>query len=55
MTMILVTHEMVSQKGAHPRRVHGRGEIVEDALKDDFFRKPGSERVSCSFSQIPHH
>jgi glutamate/aspartate transport system ATP-binding protein len=32
-----------------------RGEIVEDAQKDDFFGKPRSEREQQFLSKILHH
>jgi glutamate/aspartate transport system ATP-binding protein len=32
-----------------------RGEIVEDAKKDDFFGKPRSERAVQFLSKILHH
>src|SRR6267143_604328 len=47
MTMMVVTHEMgFARKVAHRVVFMDRGEIVEDALKDDFFGKPRSERGS---------
>jgi glutamate/aspartate transport system ATP-binding protein len=32
-----------------------RGEIVEDASKEDFFGKPRSERAQQFLSKILHH
>ena len=48
MTMMVVTHEMgFASKVAHRVIFMDRGEIVEDALKDGFFRqaaqRPGAE------------
>jgi glutamate/aspartate transport system ATP-binding protein len=56
MTMMVVTHEM-----GFARKVAGRvifmdkGEIVEDAKKDDFFGKPRSERAQLFLSKILQH
>src|SRR2546428_174198 len=46
MTMMVVAHRVVFMD---------RGEIVEDALKDDFFGKPRSERAQLFLSKILHH
>jgi glutamate/aspartate transport system ATP-binding protein len=32
-----------------------KGEIVEDAMKEDFFGKPRSERAAQFLSKILHH
>ncbi|OGA37811.1 MAG: amino acid ABC transporter ATP-binding protein, partial [Betaproteobacteria bacterium RIFCSPLOWO2_12_FULL_62_13] len=46
MTMMVVTHEMgFAHKVAHRVIFMDRGEIVEDATKEDFFGKPRSERA----------
>jgi len=49
MTMMVVTHEMgFARKVAHRVVFMDLGEIVEDALKDDFFGKPRRSGLSCS-------
>jgi glutamate/aspartate transport system ATP-binding protein len=56
MTMMVVTHEMgFARKVAHRVVFMDRGEIVEDAKKDDFFGKPHSERAQQFLSKILHH
>jgi glutamate/aspartate transport system ATP-binding protein len=56
MTMMVVTHEMGFARMVANRVVFmDRGEIVEDALKDDFFGKPRSERAQLFLSKILHH
>ena len=56
MTMMVVTHEM-----GFARKVAGRvifmdkGEIVEDAAKDDFFASPRSDRAQLFLSKILQH
>ena len=56
MTMMVVTHEMgFARKVAHRVVFMDRGEIVEDALKDDFFGKPRSERAQQFLSKILQH
>ena len=56
MTMMVVTHEMgFARKVAHRVVVMDRGEIVEDAAKDDFFGKPRSERAQQFLSKILQH
>ncbi len=56
MTMMVVTHEMgFARMVAHRVVFMDRGEIVEDALKDDFFGKPRSERAQQFLSKILHH
>jgi glutamate/aspartate transport system ATP-binding protein len=56
MTMMVVTHEMgFARKVAHRVIFMDRGEIVEDAAKDDFFGKPRSERAVQFLSKILHH
>jgi glutamate/aspartate transport system ATP-binding protein len=56
MTMMVVTHEMgFARKVAHRVIFMDRGEIVEDARKDDFFGKPRSERAVQFLSKILHH
>jgi glutamate/aspartate transport system ATP-binding protein len=56
MTMMVVTHEMgFARNVAHRVIFMDRGEIVEDAAKDDFFGKPRSERAVHFLSKILHH
>ncbi|MBI4273212.1 MAG: amino acid ABC transporter ATP-binding protein [Rhizobiales bacterium] len=56
MTMMVVTHEMGFARSVADRVVFmDRGEIVEDADKDDFFGKPRSERAQQFLSKILHH
>jgi glutamate/aspartate transport system ATP-binding protein len=56
MTMMVVTHEMgFAKKVAHRVIFMDKGEIVEDAQKDDFFGKPRSERAVQFLSKILHH
>ena len=56
MTMMVVTHEMgFARKVAHRVIFMDRGEIVEDAAKDDFFGKPRSERAQQFLSKILQH
>src|SRR5829696_9378767 len=56
MTMMVVTHEMgFASKGAHRVIFMDEGEIVEDALKTDFFGSPRSERAQKFLSKILSH
>jgi len=56
MTMMCVTHEMgFARKVANRVVFMDRGEIVEDAARDDFFGKPRSERAQQFLSKILHH
>ncbi len=56
MTMMVVTHEMgFARKVANRVVFMDRGEIVEDAPKDDFFGKPRSERAQQFLSKILAH
>jgi glutamate/aspartate transport system ATP-binding protein len=56
MTMMVVTHEMgFASKVAHRVIFMDRGEIVEDALKTDFFERPRSERAQKFLSKILSH
>jgi glutamate/aspartate transport system ATP-binding protein len=56
MTMMVVTHEMgFASKVAHRVIFMDKGEIVEDALKGDFFGKPRSERAQKFLSKILSH
>jgi glutamate/aspartate transport system ATP-binding protein len=56
MTMMVVTHEMgFARKVAHRVIFMDKGEIVEDAGKDEFFGKPRSERAQLFLSKILHH
>ncbi|MBI1965253.1 MAG: amino acid ABC transporter ATP-binding protein, partial [Betaproteobacteria bacterium] len=56
MTMMVVTHEMgFASRVSHRVVFMDKGEIVEDATKDDFFGKPRSERAQHFLSKILHH
>jgi glutamate/aspartate transport system ATP-binding protein len=56
MTMMVVTHEMgFARKVANRVIFMDKGEIVDDATKDDFFGTPRSERVQLFLSKILHH
>jgi glutamate/aspartate transport system ATP-binding protein len=56
MTMMVVTHEMgFARKVANRVIFMDRGEIVEDAAKDDFFGKPRSDRAQKFLSKILSH
>ncbi|MBY0266138.1 MAG: amino acid ABC transporter ATP-binding protein [Burkholderiales bacterium] len=56
MTMMCVTHEMgFARKVAHRVIFMDRGEIVEDATKDEFFGTPRSERAQLFLSKILQH
>jgi glutamate/aspartate transport system ATP-binding protein len=56
MTMMVVTHEMgFASKVAHRVIFMDKGEIVEDALKGDFFGKPRSDRAQKFLSKILSH
>jgi len=56
MTMMVVTHEMgFASRVAHRVIFMDRGEIVEDAKREDFFGKPRSERAQHFLSKILHH
>ena len=56
MTMMVVTHEMgFASKVAHRVIFMDRGEIVEDAKKEDFFGKPRSDRAQKFLSKILQH
>jgi glutamate/aspartate transport system ATP-binding protein len=56
MTMMVVTHEKgFARKVAHRVIFMDRGEIVEDAAKEDFFGKPRSERAQQFLSKILQH
>jgi glutamate/aspartate transport system ATP-binding protein len=56
MTMMVVTHEMgFASKVAHRVVFMDKGEIVEDALKSDFFGKPRSDRAQKFLSKILSH
>jgi glutamate/aspartate transport system ATP-binding protein len=56
MTMMVVTHEMgFARKVSHRVIFMDRGEIVEDASKDDFFGKPRSERAQQFLAKILQH
>ena len=56
MTMMVVSHEMgFARKVAHRVIFMDRGEIVEDATKDDFFGKPRSERAQQFLAKILQH
>jgi glutamate/aspartate transport system ATP-binding protein len=56
MTMMVVTHEMgFASKVAHRVIFMDQGEIVEDALKEDFFGRPRSDRAQKFLSKILSH
>jgi glutamate/aspartate transport system ATP-binding protein len=56
MTMMVVTHEMgFARKVAHRVIFMDKGEIVEDAPKEDFFGSPRSERAQLFLSKILQH
>ena len=56
MTMMVVTHEMgFARKVAHRVIFMDRGEIVEDARKEDFFGSPRSDRAQKFLSKILSH
>jgi len=56
MTMMVVTHEMgFASKVANRVIFMDQGEIVEDALKADFFGKPRSDRAQKFLSKILSH
>ncbi len=56
MTMMVVTHEMGFARKVADRVIFmDKGEIVEDATKEDFFGKPRSERAQQFLSKILQH
>ena len=56
MTMMVVTHEMGFARKVADRVIFmDRGEIVEDAKKDEFFGQPRSERAQQFLSKILQH
>jgi len=56
MTMMVVTHEMgFASKVAHRVIFMDKGEIVEDATKEDFFANARSERAQNFLSKILVH
>src|ERR1700760_2923050 len=56
MTMMVVTHEMgFARKVAHRVIFMDRGEIVEDAQKEEFFGRPRSERAQKFLAKILSH
>ena len=56
MTMMVVTHEMGFARKVADRVIFmDRGEIVEDARKDDFFGQPRSPRAQQFLSKILQH
>jgi len=56
MTMAVVTHEMGFARRVADRVVFmDQGAIVEDALKDEFFGTPRSDRAQQFLSKILHH
>ena len=56
MTMMVVTHAMGFARKVADRVIFmDRGEIVEDAAKEDFFGKPRSERAQLFLSKILQH
>ena len=56
MTMMCVTHEMgFARKVANRVIFMDKGNIVEDATKEDFFGTPRSERAQQFLAKILHH
>ena len=56
MTMMVVTHEMGFARQVADRVIFmDKGEIVEDARKDEFFGKPRSARAQLFLSKILQH
>ena len=56
MTMLVVTHEMRFASAVADRVIFmDEGQIVEDAVPDDFFNNPRSERTRTFLSQILAH
>jgi glutamate/aspartate transport system ATP-binding protein len=56
MTMMVVTHEMgFARKVARRVIFMDKGQIVEDAEKEEFFGSPRSERAQQFLSKILHH
>ncbi len=56
MTMMVVTHEMgFARKDANRVIFMDKGEIVEDAPKEDFFGSPRSDRAQQFLSKILSH
>jgi glutamate/aspartate transport system ATP-binding protein len=56
MTMMVVTHEMGFARRVADRVIFmDKGEIVEDAKKDDFFGTPRSDRAQLFLSKILQH
>ena len=56
MTMMVVTHEMGFARKVADRVIFmDKGEIVEDATKDEFFGTPRSERAQQFLSKILSH
>jgi glutamate transport system ATP-binding protein len=56
MTMIVVTHEMGFARSAANRVVFmADGRIVEEAVPDQFFSNPRSDRAKDFLSKILHH
>lgn len=56
MTMMVVTHEMgFARKVANRVVFMDEGRIVEDAITEEFFGKPRSERARDFLSKILHH
>ncbi|GGP27708.1 amino acid ABC transporter ATP-binding protein [Silvimonas amylolytica] len=56
MTMMCVTHEMgFARKVANRVIFMDRGQIIEDANKDEFFGSPRSERAQAFLSKILAH
>ncbi|WP_366145050.1 GFA family protein [Bradyrhizobium sp.] len=55
MTMMVVTHEMSFASKVANRVIMDKSEIVEDALKTDFFGSPRSDRAQKFLSKILSH
>jgi glutamate/aspartate transport system ATP-binding protein len=56
MTMMVVTHEMgFARNVAHRVIFMDQGRILEDAVKEEFFGTPRSERAQIFLSRILSH
>jgi glutamate/aspartate transport system ATP-binding protein len=56
MTMMVVTHEMGFAREVADRVIFmDQGQIVEDRLKTDFFKSPGTDRAQQFLSKILSH
>ena len=56
MTMMVVTHEMGFAREVADRVIFmDQGQIVEDRIKEDFFKSPGTDRAQQFLSKILSH